>query len=370
MTFLYIILGIFVGATIGFIIFSLIFKKNKPDSDLIAKELNKSFPDILKKASEQLIIMADQKLGAEKQEIKTDLTNKKSAIEDLVKRVLQELKESSTKLEQAEIKRVGSFKSLKTALDSHQKITEQLSVTTEGLKKVLSNNQLRGAFGEKVADDLLKMSGFVRGVDYEFNKKQTGSTNRPDFSIFLPDGVRINVDAKFPYASLQKMSETKNQSAKKEQLKLFKRDVKEKIKQISTRDYINPDDNTVDFVILFVPNEMIFSFIYDQMGDIWEEAMRQKVILAGPFSFSAILRMLRQAYDNFKYQKNTQNIITYIKNFEKEFVKYNQAFQKVGDRLSALSKQYDVVNSTRTRQLLRIIDKIHLESDTDKKLLN
>jgi len=115
---------------------------------------------------------------------------------------------------------------------------------------------------------------------------------------------------------------------------------------------------------------MIFSFIYDQMGDIWEEAMRQKVILAGPFSFSAILRMLRQAYDNFKYQKNTQNIITYIKNFEKEFVKYNQAFQKVGDRLSALSKQYDVVNSTRTRQLLRIIDKIHLESDTDKKLLN
>jgi len=217
MTFLYIILGIFVGATIGFIIFSLIFKKNKPDSDLIAKELNKSFPDILKKASEQLIIMADQKLGAEKQEIKTDLTNKKSAIEDLVKRVLQELKESSTKLEQAEIKRVGSFKSLKTALDSHQKITEQLAVTTEGLKKVLSNNQLRGAFGEKVADDLLKMSGFVRGVDYEFNKKQTGSTNRPDFSIFLPDGVRINVDAKFPYASLQKMSKTKNQSAKKKQ---------------------------------------------------------------------------------------------------------------------------------------------------------
>ena len=77
MTLLYIIIGIFVGATIAFVIFSLIFKKNKPDSDLIAKELNKSFPDILKKASEQLILMADQKLGAEKKEIKWKQVQKK-----------------------------------------------------------------------------------------------------------------------------------------------------------------------------------------------------------------------------------------------------------------------------------------------------
>lgn len=73
----------------------------------------------------------------------------------------------------------------------------------------------------------------------------------------------------------------------------FEKDVKEKIKQVTTRDYINPTDKTVDFVILFIPNEMIFSYIYEKMSEVSEEAMASRVILAGPFSFTAILRMVK-----------------------------------------------------------------------------
>ena len=44
----------------------------------------------------------------------------------------------------------------------------------------------------------------------------------------------------------------------------FKTDIKNKIKEITTRNYISPEENTVDFVIMFIPNEMIFSFIYEK----------------------------------------------------------------------------------------------------------
>jgi len=82
---------------------------------------------------------------------------------------------------------------LKTSVDESRKITEQLSVSTEGFEDegFLSDNQVRGQFGEQVAEDLLKMAGFVKGVDYEFNKQQEGTKTRPDFSVFLPDGTRI-----------------------------------------------------------------------------------------------------------------------------------------------------------------------------------
>ena len=228
---------------------------------------------------------------------------------------------------------------------------------------------MRGQFGEQVAENLLKMSGFVRGVDYDFNKEQKSSGTRPDFVIYLPNKIKINVDVKFPYQNLQKMAETNDKATKNELEKIFERDVREKIKQVTSREYINPEGDTVDFVVMFIPNEMIFSYIYEKMNDLWVEAMKQKVVLAGPFSFTAILRLVRQAYDNFKYQKNVQKIIGYIKNFEVEFDKYNEEFLKIGERIESLSKQYNVVNSTRTNQLTRSIDKIKIEDSSSNNLL-
>ncbi len=352
-----------IALVIGVVI--LIFKsKNSQPVDVskdIERKLNEIFPQVLKNANEQLVLMANQKLDAEKKEITTDLTNKKEAIEKLVKQVLDELNKSNDKLEIAEKERVGTFMALKQEMESQKKLTQQLSVTTEGLKNVLSNNQLRGQFGEQIAEDLLRMSGFVRGTDYDFNKEQAGSETRPDFTVFMPDGTRINVDAKFPYNNLKKYVETEDNGAKSELLKLFGIDIKNKIKQVTTRNYINPEDKTVDFVILFIPNEMIFSFIYDKMNDLWLDGMKNKVIMAGPFSFTAILRMVRQAYQNFKYQENTHKIITYIKTFEKQFQMYNEEFLKIGQKINSLSEQFDKVSTTRTNQLIRVMDQIKME---------
>ncbi len=355
-----ILVGVIIGLFASYVLYWL-FNRGKKSEDVSAV-LDQKIPLIASTVKQQL--------EAEKQDIQTDLKNKKEAIEDLVKRVFDRLEDHQKKLSEAEKERVGSFRALKQELESQGKITEQLSVTADGLKRVLSNNQLRGQFGEQVAEDLLKMSGFVRGVDYETNKKQKDSETRPDFTIFLPDGLRINVDAKFPFNNLVRSIETERATEKKEHMKAFERDVKEKIKQIATRDYINPEDNTVDFVILFIPNEMIFSYIYDKMHEVWSEAMKQKVVFAGPFSFTAILRLVRQSYDNFKYQKNVLKIIVSIKTFEGEFKKYNEEFEKIGDRISSLSQQYDKVNMTRTKQLMRSIDKIRLEEGSTPSLLD
>lgn len=362
------------GLATGFVIAVVIsqFLNRRQAKDLgskIEEKINEVFPQALKDANEQLILMAEQKLGAEKKEIKTDLDNKKSAINELVERFLKELNESNKKLVETEKERVGSFRELKKEVETQNRVTKELSTTTEGLKKVLSNNQLRGQFGEQVAEGLLKMTGFVRGVDYELNKEQKESKTRPDFCVFLPDRTRINVDSKFPYANLQRAAETDDEETKQRYLKNFERDVNDKIKQITSRDYINPESQTVDFVIMFIPNEMIFSYIYDRMQNIWTEAMRQKVVLAGPFSFTAILRMIRQAHDNFRYQENVHQIIQHIKNFEGEFAKFSEEFEKIGSRIESLSDQYQKVSTTRTNQLQRTVDKIKLEEPAGPRKL-
>jgi len=338
MTFVYILL-ILILATLAY----LLYRQSR---------LKPADPD-LSKAIDTLITVASQKLGEQKQVIQTDLSNKKDSIEKMINQVLDQL--SSVEKE-----RIGSFSGLKEAIEQTSKITKELSATTEGLKKTLSSDRMRGAFGEKVAEDLLKQFGFVIGKNY--SKQETFGECRPDFTVYLPDKTKINIDAKFPYANIVKMSETDNADQKIQFLKDFESDVKRKITDVSSRNYINPEENTVDFVVVFIPNEMIFSFIYEKFPDVLEEAFARKIVFAGPFSFVAILRMVSQAYENFRFQKNIQGIITQIKIFDTEFEKYNEEFVKIGERIESLSKQYNTVSTTRTHQLTRIMDKIRLES--------
>jgi len=361
MTFVYILL-ILILATLLF----LIIKSKKNNSDELSQEisnsLNKIFPEVLKNANQQLITLADQKIG-------TDLNNKKQAIEELVQRAMLEIEKNNKKMEEVEKSRVGSFSALTEKLEEQKTLTNQLKVTTEGLKNVLSNNQMRGQFGEQVAEDLLKMSGFVAGVNYD--KQVVGeSSSRPDFTVYMPDGMKINIDSKFPYQNLVKMSEAEGKEEKEKYKKLFEQDIKTKVKEVTSREYINPEENTVDFVVLFIPNEMIFSFIYDRFPDVWQDAMGKKVILAGPFSFTAILRMVHQAYDNFRYQKNVATIIGYIKKFSEEFENYNKGFKDLGARIESLQKQYVAVDTTRTNQLVKIVNKIKTEEVDHSKQLH
>ena len=311
-------------------------------------------PD-LSKAIDTLVQLANEKFDDKNKQISTDLSNKKTAIEDMVKRVLDELNKSNQKLELAEAGRIGSFNGLREAIENNQRLTQQLKITADSLRNVLSNNQMRGAFGEKVAEDLLKQSGFVIGTSY--TKQETTGSSRPDFTIYLPDKTKVNIDSKFPYANIIKWSETDDPSQKTQFLKLFEQDIKKKIGDVSGRDYINPEENTVDFVVVFIPNEMVFSFIYEKFPDLLEEAFRKKIVFAGPFSFVAILRMINQAYENFKYQKNVQSIIAQIKLFQAEFGKYNEEFKKIGDRIESLTNQYNEVDRTRTNQLMKATDR-------------
>jgi DNA recombination protein RmuC len=339
----------------------------------LESKISKLSTDALRNNSEQFIQYAKEILQAQKNEIKVDLDGKKSAISELINEIRRDIHKNEERLSKSDEDRIKSFSTLSSELKSQQEITKDLKMSTEKLKSLLSNNQLRGAFGEQVAEDLLKMAGFVIGQTYIKNEAQQTQSTRPDFTILLPDQTKINIDVKFPYSSLVKTLEAENDQEKKAWFKKFKDDVKEKIKQVCTREYINPEEKTVDFVILFIPNEMIFSYIYEQMNDVWEDSMRKKVVLAGPFSFTAILRMVKQAYTNFRYQENLQHIIGLIQRFDTEYQKFTEEFDKVGDRISSASKQYELVANTRNRQLTSVVDKIKshkIETTETPKLID
>lgn len=334
--------------------FSSLSEKMAEKNLKMLEERNK---ETLKEERERFKELSDEKMKRNEQY----LDGKKDMIKDLVEKIDSGLKDSQVRIENTEKARISEFSNLKTIIEEHKTITGKLKDSTDNLKNILSNNQLRGKYGEEVAENILKMLGFVKDLDYVVNLSQETNANRPDITIKLPDKSKINIDVKFPFKSLLKYQESEDELEKRKYLAQFTTDVKQKIKQVTSRDYINPEEKTLDFVILFVPNEMIFSIICDKLGDISREALKNKVIITGPFSFAAITRMIRQSYDNFKIQEDLHRVVNLIGKFKNEFGKYNNEFDSIGVKIKSLSGQYDKVSGVRTRQLNKIVEQIEGE---------
>ena len=110
-----------------------------------------------------------------------------------------------------------------------------------------------------------------------------------DFTFFLPKNLVLNMDAKFPLDNYMRYLEADNDTEKERYCKAFLRDVKARVKEIRGREYINPSGGTVDYVILFIPNEQIYAFIHEMDSSILDDAIREKVVFCSPVTLFAVL---------------------------------------------------------------------------------
>ena len=304
----------------------------------------------------QLSSTHDEKRKNSKEEIETGvkdlLENNQKLLSEITRGLEKQLENS--RLEVGDLRKQNA--AIREQLANTAKITEGLQVSTESLRNLLSNNRLRGEWGEQVAEDLLLAAGFVEKVN--FLKQSTTNEGRPDFTVLMPDGARLNIDAKFPFDDLIEYESAKTEVARKQALTKFSNSIKTKVKGITSKDYINPQENTLDFVVMFIPNEMIFSFIYEKLPEINEYCNQRKVVLAGPFGFTAVLRLVMQAHKNFGYEKHLQEIFGLVSKFQEEYVKYGESMQRLGNQLATAQKTFHEVEGTRNRQLTKVVDQI------------
>ncbi len=343
---LVLILG-FIG--LGGLVYWLLSKQHQPTEN-IEDIVNKVFGMSTQKISEQ----SKQILQGERQAIDINLENKQKTIEKLVKQLQDDLKVRQDEIRHLEQDRTQKFGQLTDQLESHRKLTEKLEVSTQQLSKVLSNNQSRGAWGERIIEDLLQSNGLVEGVHYV--KQFTTGDTRPDITLLLPNDRNVPVDVKFPYSEIQKMSVAETASEKDGHLKRFAQDLKVKIDKVAT--YIDPEKNTLDYAIMFVPNEMVFSFINQKFPDLVDRAISKRVMIVSPFTFLIVARTVMESYRNFMMEDKLREVVTYIDSFVAEWSKFKDQLQKYGRSIDTLHSAYAELTGTRVRQLDRKIEKI------------
>ncbi len=327
-------------------------------NEVMEDTVNRIFGLTTQKIAEQ----SRQILQSEKETIRVDMENKHQSIEKMVRNLQDELKERQQELRSLEQDRTRKFAELSTTLDQHRKLADDLRISTEQLASVLSNNQTRGAWGERIIEDLLRSNGLIEGVHYLKQTKLNETTLRPDITLLLPNKRNVPVDVKFPYAEIQKMAIAETKAAKEVHLRQFSTDLKNKINKVA--EYINPSYNTLDYAILFVTNEMVFSFINQRFPDLVDEAMAKRVIIVSPFTFLIVARTVMESYRNFMVEDKLRDILQYISEFVSEWGKFKDEFSKFGRSLETLRSGYETLVGTRTNQMERKISKIESYQQT------
>ncbi len=305
----------------------------------------------LRQNTEQFVQTANERFAHEQTKTKALLEQERQSIESHVGNMDKELLRLGELLNRFDKDSRSQFHSLQ------EKVTVS-AVASQELRAIIGNNQLRGELGERMAEDILRAAGLEPGIHYQKNIAQETVNTRPDYTFILPDGHKLFMDVKFPLQNYSQWVQAQDKEQKARFQSDFIRDVKQRIRELKKREYVNPEEGTLDYLLLFIPSEQIFGDIHRMSPGIMDEALSQKILLAAPYSLYGVLSIVRQAYDNFHFHKNTGEILKLVDQFRQDYENFKTRFDDLGVSLDKIHEKYRDISDKSFKRMDRQVQRM------------
>ena len=228
---------------------------------------------------------------------------------------------------------------------------------TVALREVLASPKARGQWGERMADDVLRAAGLVEGVSY-VKQRATRHGTVPDLTFLLPGGHHLHMDVKFPIANYTRYLDAASDAERDALRGAFLRDVRSRVRELTGRGYVDPAGGTLDFVLLFLPNEAIYSFVHEHDVALIDDALAQRVVLCSPLTLYAVLAVVRRAGEAAALERTSGEVLAVLGSFTQEWGRFCDSLDKVGRAGDAVERAYGELAGTRRRALERPLARV------------
>ncbi len=313
----------------------------------------------------QLVVTNRTQLEGARAQTVQEVDGTKTLIDRQLGAMTDELTKVTELVRQFETERERKLGQLASQLDLTNEGIAALGQTTQSLREALSSTKARGQWGERMAEDVLRLAGFVENVNYRRRRSPEGTRGIPDFTFFLPNELMLHMDVKFPLDNYLRFLDAESDTDQRRYSDGFLRDVRGRVKELAGREYIDPAGGTVDFVLLFIPNEQLYAFIHERDGAILEDAVRQRVVFCSPLTLFAVLALIRQTVENFRLARTSDEILGLLGQFSDQWQRFVKQMDTLGTRIDSVSSEFESLRGTRRRLLekpLRKIDELrHLD---------
>ncbi len=233
---------------------------------------------------------------------------------------------------------------------------QTLATGVGDLKKVLTNVKTRGIWGEMQLQQLI--SAVLTPEQYQENVAVVpGSAERVEFAVKLPgkdgDTVYLPIDSKFPledYARLQDAAQAADLPNVEAARKALMMQIRTEARRISGK-YIAPP-HTTDFAVMFLPVEGLYAEVVQQTALVDQIQREQRVIIAGPSTFSALLNALQMGFRTLAIEKRSGEVWKLLGTVKADFGAFSDVLEKTQQRLRQASESIDSA-FTKTRTIQR-----------------
>lgn len=240
---------------------------------------------------------------------------------------------------------------MKRLMELNMSIGKEARDLTEALS---GNTKVQGDWGEMVLETILVKSGLVEGENYFVQrtknddgtqiKNDDNGRLRPDVVVALPDKKCIVIDSKVSLTAYVNYINADNDDDRQRFGKAHLLSVRSHLKELETKRYQDfvgvGNDDRIDYVLMFIPNEHAYMAAMTLDNNLWMEAYEKRVVIISPAHVISTLRLIAQLWTRDKQTKNALKIAEEGGKLYDKFVGFVNDMQTVEQSLGRASEAY------------------------------
>ncbi len=240
---------------------------------------------------------------------------------------------------------------MKRLMELNMSIGKEARDLTEALS---GNTKVQGDWGEMVLETILVKSGLVEGENYFVQrtknddgtqiKNDDNGRLRPDVVVALPDKKCIVIDSKVSLTAYVNYVNADNEDDRQRFGKAHLLSVRSHLKELETKRYQDfvgvGNDDRIDYVLMFIPNEHAYMAAMTLDNNLWMEAYEKRVVIISPAHVISTLRLIAQLWTRDKQTKNALKIAEEGGKLYDKFVGFVNDMQTVEQSLGKASEAY------------------------------
>ncbi len=321
-------------------------------------KLTESFSALAREAlrhnNEDFLRLAREQFERHKLEADGTLTLKEQRINELVAPIREALGKTEQQIQAMELARQSAYGSITQQIESMSRAQNQLQQETRNLVQALRRPEVRGRWGELTLRRLVELAGMVEHCDFDEQVQQQGAEGalRPDMVVRLPDARNIVVDSKTPLDAYISATAASDDAERARELDRHARHLRERVRELSKKAYWEQFADAPDFAVLFIPGEQFLSAALEREPELFEEALRARVILASPASLVALLRAVAYGWRQQAVAENAEQIRTLGEELYKRLATFTEHLARLGHQLGNSVEHYNKAVGSLERQVM------------------
>lgn len=384
----WLVIGLVIGGVVGF----FLLRSNKKAMGgyllLLEKELQQAREEGQQLQQEKLLLateserlkeqlkQAEEKVGLQKQElgeIKQVMTDQfrnlaNEILEDKSRRFTETNRENIEKILQPLNKDIEAFRQ-KVDEAYHKEATERTVLERRIAELVQSTNQIRvdatnltsalkgstktqGDWGEMILERILENSGLTKGREYFVQENlrdesdhlihnEKGGLMRPDVTIVYPDNRRVLIDSKVSLTAYMNYCNAETDVEREKALKEHLQSVRKHIDELAGKNYDSWASGTLDFVMMFIPNEASYVLAMQHDSSLWSDAYKKRILLLSPANLIVSLKLTADLWSREYQNRNALEIAERGAKLYDKCVAFLESFTAIGDSIRKTQDIYE-----------------------------